>query len=149
MVYCTGGYSKGRPAIVKMNDNMLGADGKPQMISIIGAPDEYMEGPSIEQLYKDKYYLFFAVYDNGGEAEAYAIAAKITGPYKYKGHVMERNIGEWTIQASVVRWKDHLSFYYHDIPYPSMKRMVCAEYMTIKSDGTIRPVFRTVIGLTN
>ncbi len=149
MVYCTVGYSGGRTWIVKMNTNMIQANGTPAAANVSGMPNSYTEGGSIFK-FNGKYYLIGAIYDNGGEAEWYAMATSVTGPYTYKGHIMEKSADEWTIQASIIQWNNHYSFYYHDkLPTGGMKRQVMGEYLKFNADGTIPLIVRTSTGLTN
>ncbi len=123
-------------------------------LTINGAPDTYMEGPALGSFVGNTYCLYFAMYTNAPfnkECIAYATADKVTGPYTYQGVIMDPNAKEGSIQASIMWWNNHWSFYYHDNQgsSPGYNRKVCAEYLTINPDGTIPKIYRTTLGLTN
>ena len=99
------------------------------------------------------YYLVFAVKPEGGshgksqEVIAYATSSSATGPYTYRGVIMEASSSEWTNQASIQKYGDHYMFAYHDgTPTNDLPaRKVRGACLTFQR-GRINPIQRTTDG---
>ena len=109
----------------------------------------YEEGP---WLWKGngQYYLFFAA---GGipEVIAYSTAPTATGPWSYRGVVMDRHPGlSFTNHSGVVEFKGRALFFYHNETLPGgggFNRSVCVEDLCFNPDGSVAPIIPTVGGI--
>lgn len=100
--------------------------------------DCYEEGPWVYKR-EGHYYLVYAA---GGVPEhiSYAMSDKATGPWVYKGKIMDVPEGSFTIHPGVVDYKGHSFLFYHSGQLPDgggYKRSVCVEEFKYKDDGTI------------
>jgi arabinoxylan arabinofuranohydrolase len=134
---------------------------KPDMISFDGAIQQitprlqgYVEGPWV---YKraDKYYLVYASMKAGNETISYAMADNITGPWTFKGEIVDHAQNSFTTHPGVVEFKGQWYMFYHNgaVKKPidgggSFRRSVCVDYMYYNPDGTIKPVVQTKEGVT-
>ena len=85
----------------------------------------------------------------------YGMSEKMTGPYVYKGIVMN-TIGNLTGKGlgnnhgSIVEYKGKWILFYHKLwkaPDGNVNRATCADYVTFNADGTINEVFPTDKGV--
>ena len=100
--------------------------------------DCYEEGPWVYKR-EGHYYLVYAA---GGVPEhlSYAMSDSPTGPWTYKGKIMDVPEGSFTIHPGVVDFKGHSYLFYHNGKLPNgggYKRSVCVEEFKYKDDGTI------------
>ena len=86
-----------------------------------------------------KYYLEYAA---GGVPEymAYSTADNITGPWTYRGKIMNQAENSFTIHGGSVEFKGHHYMFYHNGKLPGgggFKRATCVEEFTPNADGSI------------
>ncbi|GIP14811.1 alpha-N-arabinofuranosidase [Paenibacillus montaniterrae] len=134
------------PMVAELNDDMLGFKSAPQEISIVDedgnpllAGDEerrYFEGPWMHK-YNGKYYLSYST--GSTHYLVYAISDSPTGPFVYKGRILEPVIG-WTTHHSIVEFKDKWYLFYHDSSLSEgVNHKRCIKFTELKynEDGTI------------
>ena len=131
---------------IKLNEDMISTSG-----DIVQLPhiEDYQEGPWIYNR-NSKYYLAFAS-TCCPEGIGYAMSDKITGPWQYKGHVMNHTYKSRGNHPGIIDYKGHS--YVFGLNYDILRLMTdehserrsvsCAE-MFYNADGTIRevPYFR-------
>ena len=148
--------------MAKLKDNLLELDGKPSPIQ--GLPEGFKEGPFAFEA-NGKYYLSFpwvrkkkgdpdgkgGTIDNPTECLAYAMSDNPTGPWEFKGVIMdEHENGCWTNHHSIVQYKGQWYLFYHNNAYsPSFdkNRSICCDSLTFNADGTIQKVIPTLRGV--
>ncbi len=150
---------------VKLNEDMISYD---QTVGVVKVPlttdsfgtrandsdreTLYEEGP---WLYK-RNGLYYLVYPGGPVPEhiAYSTSASPTGPWEYRGTVMEI-IGEggaFTNHPGVIDFKGKSYFFYHNGNLPGgggFNRSVCIEQFEYNADKTIPLILPTQEGLLN
>ena len=137
------------PFVAEMSDDMLSFKTKPQEIKIhdengkpLTADDKdrwYFEGPWLHK-YGGKYYLSYST--GPTHYLCYAESESPTGPFKYKGRLMEPVIG-WTTHHSIVEFKNKWYLFYHDSSMSGGKtplRNVMYTELEISEDGTIKKI---------
>jgi beta-xylosidase len=163
LVFANGDYGTcGGLSIARLNDDMVTLATAPAEVDIAGIPTTggrcggghvYLEGPQLDRFGaegKDRYFLYFAMKpDDQNSVIAYATATAPLGPYTYRGVIMNGSAGEWTNQASIVRWGASWLFFYHDSSTQPPQRHVRAECLRFGADGTIQPIARTAAGLSS
>lgn len=131
---------------IKLNEDMISTSGEIQQLPHI---EDYQEGPWI---YKKgvNYYLAFAS-TCCPEGIGYAMSDKITGPWQYKGHIMNHTYKTRGNHPGIIDYKGHS--YVFGLNYDLLRLMTdehserrsvsCAE-MYYNTDGTIQelPYFR-------
>lgn len=131
---------------VKLNEDMISTSGEIHQLPHI---TDYQEGPWI---YKrdSKYYLAFAS-TCCPEGIGYAMSDKITGPWQYKGHIMNHTYKTRGNHPGIIDYKGHS--YVFGLNYDllrlitdehSERRSVSCAEMRYNADGTIQelPYFR-------
>ena len=131
---------------VKLNEDMISTSGEIHQLPHI---TDYQEGPWI---YKrdSKYYLAFAS-TCCPEGIGYAMSGKITGPWQYKGHIMNHTYKTRGNHPGIIDYKGHS--YVFGLNYDllrlitdehSERRSVSCAEMQYNADGTIQelPYFR-------
>lgn len=131
---------------VKLNEDMISTSGEIHQLPHI---TDYQEGPWI---YKrdSKYYLAFAS-TCCPEGIGYAMSDKITGPWQYKGHIMNHTYKTRGNHPGIIDYKGHS--YVFGLNYDllrlitdehSERRSVSRAEMQYNADGTIQelPYFR-------
>ena len=108
------------PKVVKLSSDMLGFDGPIEEIIIkaengkpLLASDlvrRFFEGAWIHK-YKGSYYLSYSTGDT--HHIAYATAENPTGPFVFRGYVLNPVIG-WTTHHSIVEFQGKWYLFYHD-----------------------------------
>lgn len=148
--------------VAKLNDDMRSIDGEPMLCE--GLPEGFKEGPFAFKR-KGKYYLTFPwvrgkkgepgpdgkPLDNHTETLAYAMSDSPTGPFEFKGVIMDEwaNLC-WTNHHSIVEYNgEWLLFYHHNDYSPKFdkNRSACVDYLHFNPDGTIRKVVPTLRGV--
>ena len=88
------------------------------------------------------------------EQMAYATATSILGPWTYRGLLTGSAKHGFTIHPSVNQFKGKWYFFYHDGSYTlngepggDCRRQVCVEELHFNSDGTIKPITLTEMGI--
>jgi arabinoxylan arabinofuranohydrolase len=146
---------------VKLNSDMTSYTGQVQQVSmtsesfgqrsgVADRPTLYEEGP---WFYKrnDLYYMMFAM-GPLPEKIGYSTSASATGPWSYKGVIMNSQSGHaFTNHSGVVDFKGHSYFFYHTQELSGgggYKRSVAVEEFTYKADGTFPTITKTAGGVT-
>ena len=125
---------------VKLNEDMISTSGEIHQLPHI---TDYQEGPWI---YKrdSKYYLAFAS-TCCPEGIGYAMSDKITGPWQYKGHIMDHTYKTRGNHPGIIDYKGHS--YVFGLNYDllrlitdehSERRSVSCAEMQYNADGTIQ-----------
>jgi len=127
-------WGNGTLQYVKLNKDMISYTGGIQTSSLSG----FVEGP---WAYKrgSTYYMVYAANGNGSEKISYATASKPTGPWTYKGDIMDAG-RTYTNHPGIVEYKGHNYFFYHDSSLPggnNYKRSVRVQEFTYGNDGSI------------
>ncbi len=145
-------WGNGSCFYAKLKPDMISFDGPIQQIT--PRLQSYVEGPWV---YKraDKYYLVYASMKAGNETISYAMADQITGPWTFKGEIVDHADNSFTTHPGVVEFKGQWYMFYHNgaVKKPvdgggSFRRSVCVDYMYYNDDGTIKPVVQTKEGVT-
>lgn len=118
-------------------------------IQINGIPSDsqFTEAPWI---YKrgDLYYLFFA--SDWHEELSYATSDKVTGPYEYRGKIMEAGASSNTNHPSVIDFNGKTYIFYHTGAMENgsgYRRSVCVDELKFNDDGTIDLFYESSVGL--
>jgi beta-xylosidase len=118
-------------------------------------PEGYVEGPFMF-LRKGKYYFMWSEggWTNDSYKVAYAMADKVTGPFRKIGTILESNkaIATGAGHNSVINTPGTDTWYmvYHRRPIPNEgrdHRVTCIDKLLFNEDGTIQPVKITVEGV--
>ena len=157
----------GNPSLwyVKLNEDMISYDrsiGQDGIISVDmtaesfgfkegrdGNPGtSYTEGP---WFYKrnNLYYMIYAA-EGIPEYIAYSTAPSATGPWTYKGHIMERAPHlAFTNHAGIIDFKGNSYFFYHDqdLSGEGFQRSVSVEQFEYNADGSIPMIKPTKEGV--
>jgi beta-xylosidase len=145
--------AKGEPAlgprVAELNEDMLTFKEAPQEICIIdedGKPilagDEdrrFFEGPWVHK-HNGYYYLSYST--GTTHYIVYAISKNPTGPFVYKGRILNPVIG-WTTHHSIVQFEDKWYLFYHDSSLSggvNHKRSVKYTELKYNEDGTIQTI---------
>jgi xylan 1,4-beta-xylosidase len=138
--------------LAKLKPNMIELDGTIQKIHV----PNYTEGPWLHKR-GNMYYLTYAAFAHQGLSEkvCYATAAKITGPWTYRGILTDQAKNSYTIHPGIIEYHGQWYFFYHNATLTLNgekgalgRRCVCVEYMYYNPDGTIQPIKQTVEGVT-
>jgi len=146
---------------VKLNSDMISYSGQVQQVpmttesfgqrnGVADRPTLYEEGP---WFYKrnDLYYMMYAM-GPLPEKIGYSTSSSATGPWSYKGVIMNSQSGHaFTNHAGVIDFKGHSYFFYHTQELPGgggYKRSVAVEEFTYKADGTFPTISKTTGGVT-
>ncbi|WP_448212952.1 family 43 glycosylhydrolase [Colwellia sp. MEBiC06753] len=135
--------------VAKMADDMRAIDG--DFIKMdMGGYEPKMEGPWVFK--RGKYYYFTMPENN--RILTYYMATSPTGPWQYKGVIMEQE-HQSNNHHSIVKYQGQWFIFYHrwikaeDSTCDKRQRHVAAEYLYFNDDGTIKPVSRTKSGISN
>ncbi|WP_163193447.1 glycoside hydrolase family 43 protein [Clostridium thermarum] len=137
------------PRVAELTDDMLSFKSAPQEISIVDedgnpilAGDEerrYFEGPWMHK-YNGNYYLSYST--GTTHYIVYAMSKSPTGPFVYKGRILNPVVG-WTTHHSIVEFEGKWYLFYHDSSLSGgedNKRCVKFTELTYNEDGTIRTI---------
>jgi len=138
------------PMVAELSDNMLTFKTPPAEITIsdengnpLKASDEdrrYFEGPWMHK-YNGVYYLSYST--GTTHYIVYATGSSPTGPFAYRGRILEPVLG-WTTHHSIVEFKGKWYLFYHDssmsnganhkrcVKYTELKYNAGGEILTIK-----------------
>jgi beta-xylosidase len=135
------------PRIAKLSVDMLSFDGPAQEISIL---DEYkapvLAGENEKRFfeaswmhkYNGVYYLSYSTGDT--HHIAYATGDKPSGPFTFRGYILEPVLG-WTTHHSIVEFQGKWYLFYHDAELSGgvdYKRNIKVAELTYNADGTIQ-----------
>ena len=118
---------------VKLKKNMKALDGKIQTTSL----PHYTEAPYVHKR-KGLYYLSYS--REFPEHTVYATARKVTGPWHYRGKIMDTNKNTPTIHQAFVEFNGKSYIVYHNAELPDggeFRRSVAIEEFKYNADGTI------------
>ncbi|MEK4249999.1 glycoside hydrolase family 43 protein [Paenibacillus sp. FSL W7-1287] len=134
------------PMVAELTDDMLTFKSAPQEISIVdedGNPllagdhdRRFFEAPWVHK-HNGYYYLSYSTGDT--HYLVYAISKSPTGPFVYKGRILEPVLG-WTTHQSIVQFKGKWYLFYHDCSLSggvNHKRSVKFTELKYREDGTI------------
>lgn len=137
------------PVVAEMSDDMLTFKTATKEITIldengnpITAGDEarrYFEGPWMHK-YDGKYYLSYST--GSTHYLVYAIGDNPTGPFAYKGRILEPVVG-WTTHHSIVEFKGKWYLFYHDASLSGgVNHKRCMKFCELhyNADGTIKTI---------
>lgn len=137
------------PLVAELNDDMLTFKDKPKEISIVDengnpllAGDEdrrFFEAAWLHK-YNGEYYLSYST--GSTHFIVYAVGKSPTGPFVYKGKILEPVIG-WTNHHSIVQFENKWYLFYHDSSLSGgvdHKRSVKFTELTYNEDGTIQTI---------
>jgi beta-xylosidase len=119
------------------------------------APEGYVEGPFVFRR-KNSYYFMWSEGSWGNDTYkvAYAMADKVTGPYKRIGTILEsdKNIATGAGHNSVINTPNTDQWYmvYHRRPIANKgrdHRVICVDKLDFNQDGTIKQVKMTFEGV--
>lgn len=135
------------PRIAKLSADMLSFDGPVQEVSIL---DEYKtpilsgeeEKRFFEASWMHKYNgVYYLSYSTGTTHHlAYATSDKPTGPFIFRGYLLEPVLG-WTTHHSIVEFQGKWYLFYHDATLSGgidYKRNIKVAELTYNADGTIQ-----------
>ncbi|MEO7494796.1 MAG: glycoside hydrolase family 43 protein [Massilia sp.] len=129
----------------KLKPNMTELDGP---IVTVGGIDSYTEAPYLH-LHDGTYYLSFA--HRFPEDLAYMTGPSATGPWTYRGVIMNANSGVKTIHQAVIDFNNKSYIFYHNAALATggeYRRSVAVEELHYNADGTIQFVNQTAAGVT-
>ncbi len=131
----------------KLKDNMIELDGEIHQLTIENMPGTFTEAPYLHK-YKDTYYLSFAM--NFPEVTAYATSHSPTGPWQYRGLLLDRMDDSETSHQAIIEFKDEWYLIYHTGALPgggNFRRSTSIDKLSYNEDGTIQKVTPTASGL--
>ena len=144
---------------VRLNEDMISLSGEIKAFDMTEAafgatsreeaPTGYGEGPWFYRR-GDLYYLVYAAFGpgNGSEDIRYSTAPSPTGPWTYRGVIMER-YNCYTNHPGVVDFRGKSYFFYHDASLPgggTFDRSVCVEEFAYNADGSFPLIKPTKAG---
>lgn len=136
-------------SLVDLNNDGQVNGGDISEVVIDGIPEDsqFTEAP---WLYKrgDLYYLFFA--SNWHEELSYATSDCVTGPYTYRGKLMEAGASSNTNHPAVIDFKGKTYLFYHTGAMENgsgYRRSVCVDEINFNSDGSIDLLYESSVGL--
>jgi oligosaccharide reducing-end xylanase len=136
--------------MARLKPNMTELASEPQLIE--GLPEGFKEGPFAFER-NGKYYLTFPWVrkKNGTETLAYAMADRATGPFTFKGIIMDESPTRcWTNHHSIVEYQGQWYLFYHHNDYSpkfDKNRSVRIDSLNFNADGTIQKVVPTLRGV--
>ena len=136
--------------MAKLKPNMTELDSEPKLIE--GLLEGFKEGPFAFER-NGKYYLTFPWVreKNGTETLAYAMADRATGPFTFKGIIMDESPTKcWTNHHSIVEYQGQWYLFYHHNDYSpkfDKNRSVRIDSLNFNADGTIQKVIPTLRGV--
>ena len=138
---------------VKLKDNMLELDGKPEIMQGLPTDKGLKEGPFLFER-DGKYYMTYPHVADKTERLEYAVSNSPLGPFKVTGVIMDERPDCWTNHQSITQIKNqcYLFYHYNDLsPNFDKARSVRADSLFFNEDGTIKKVIPTLrgIGVTN
>ena len=127
----------------KLKANMIELDGP---IVTVGGIDSYTEAPYLH-LKNGTYYLSFA--HRFPEDLAYMTGPSPTGPWTYRGVIMNANSGVKTIHQAIIDFNNKSYIFYHNAALPTggeHRRSVAVEELRYNADGTIQFIDQSAAG---
>jgi beta-xylosidase len=137
------------PRVVKLSDDMLHFDGPAQEISLLdkyGAP--VLAGETDKRFFEASWLhkyngIYYFSYSTGTTHYiAYATGTSPTGPFTFKGYILNPVLG-WTTHHSIVEFQGKWYLFYHDSTLSggvTHKRNIKFAELTYNADGTIQTI---------
>lgn len=136
------------PKIARLNDDLTGLkeelrdvviqdeNGKP--LTSGDSARRFFEGPWLHK-YDGKYYLSYSTGDT--HFIVYATADSVTGPYTYRGKILDPVLG-WTNHHSIVEFQGKWYLFYHDSQLSGQThlRNIKVTELKYRPDGSIEPI---------
>lgn len=126
----------------KLKANMTELDGPIQTIAL----DSFTEAPYVHKR-GDTYYLTYSRYFP--EETVYATSSSPTGPWTFRGVIMDKNSNVKTIHQAIVDFNGKSYIFYHNAKLPGggeFRRSAAVEELHYNKDGSIRFVAQTAGG---
>ncbi len=126
----------------KLKKNMTELDGPIHTQGI----DQFTEAPYLHK-HKGTYYLSYSRLFP--EETVYATGKSATGPWNFRGVIMDKNEGVKTIHQAIVDFNGKSYIFYHNSKLPTggeFRRSVAVEELHYNPDGTIAHVDQTEAG---
>jgi arabinoxylan arabinofuranohydrolase len=143
-------WGNGNCFLAKLKPNMIEIDGEIEQLRL----ERYVEGPWLHKR-GDLYYLSYAGFKVGSENIRYATAPKMTGLWTNRGELTGNAKNSFIIHSGIVEFKNQWYLFYYNATLmlngergATGRRSVCVDYLFYDPDGTIKPVPRTVEGIT-
>ncbi|WP_217358036.1 glycoside hydrolase family 43 protein [Alteromonas pelagimontana] len=136
-------HLKGEIYTLDSDGTMQNRDTSQVQIHAVNTLPNFEEAPYVSQ-HNGLYYLVYAA--GFPESIAYATSASATGPWQYRGIIMEPLPGTTTIHPAMFDFKDNTYLAYHNADLPdggSYRRSVAVDTVHFNEDGTIKPIIRT------
>ncbi|MDO3386566.1 family 43 glycosylhydrolase [Gilvimarinus sp. SDUM040013] len=133
----------------KLAGDMISFAGDIHKVDIEGIPGPFTEAPWVHEK-NGKYYLTFAM--NYPEELAYAMSDSPTGPWVYKGLLMDVLEDSGTSHQAILEFEGEDYFIYHTSALPTggnYRRSVSMEHLRYNADGTIKKLTPTASGITH
>ncbi len=133
----------------KLKDNMIELDGDIHQVQIEDQPGVFTEGPFLHQ-HNDTYYMTYAM--DYPEKIAYATSDSITGPWRYRGLLLDVLPDTGTSHPAVLEFEDEWYFIYHTAALPTggnYRRSVSIEKFEHNPDGSIDQLKATASGVAH
>ncbi len=134
---------------VKLKDNMVELDGKPEIMQGLPTGKGLKEGPFLFER-NGKYYMTYPHVADKTEQLEYAVSDNPLGPFKVTGVIMDERPDCWTNHQSITQIKNqwYLFYHYNDFsPNFDKARSVRADSLFFNDDGTIKKVIPTLRGI--
>ncbi|WP_019923291.1 glycoside hydrolase family 43 protein [Duganella zoogloeoides] len=128
-------YAKIKRNMIEL-DSQIYTDGLPQ----------FTEAPYVHKR-NGIYYLSYS--RDWPEYTVYSTSDKITGPWRYRGKIMDKNLKTGTVHHAFVEFNGKSYIVYHNAELPSggeYRRSVAVEEFTYNADGTIPFIAQTTAG---
>lgn len=144
-------YWSGRGiSVARLKPNMKELATEP--VSVKGLPEGFKEGPYAFKR-DGHYYLTFPWVRDKTETLAYAMSDSPTGPFTYKGIIMDESPTDcWTNHHSITEYNGQWYLFYHHndySPHFDKNRSARIDTLAFHADGTIKKVKPTLRGVGN
>ncbi|HEY6527595.1 MAG TPA: family 43 glycosylhydrolase [Cellvibrionaceae bacterium] len=136
-------HLKGESYIIDVNGKMQNRDTRNVKINTVDTLPNFEEAPYISK-HNGMYYLVYAA--GFPESLAYATSTSATGPWQYRGIIMDPLPGTSTIHPAMFDFKGSTYLAYHSADLPgggSYRRATCVDKIYFNSDGSIKKIVKT------
>lgn len=133
--YLYFGNSHDKVAVVKLNQDMITLDGPIQVLEL----KNYHEGIWVHKR-KGLYYFSYPSYrgDLTANLLEYSVAKSPTGPFEYKGVILDNR--SRNVHGSIAEYKGKWWLFYHVAGPSAYERRVCLAPLYYRKDGSIEPI---------
>ncbi|WP_337879338.1 glycoside hydrolase family 43 protein [Rheinheimera sp.] len=136
-------HLKGERYSLDGQGKMQNRDASQVQIHAVDTLPNFEEGPYVSK-HNGLYYLVYAA--GFPESLAYATSRSATGPWQYRGILMDPLPNTTTIHPALFEFKGHTYLAYHNADLPgggNYRRSVALDRVVFNADGSIKPVIRT------